>query len=133
MRGRSSKSHDTPRDSRHDFWGVALEAPDPYALARFYAELLDWELGPEGLAVAPVDGVTYIAFQHSEGYVRPRWPAQEGEPRITMHLDFEVEDLAAAVEHAQELGAELADFQPQDNVRVMLDPVGHPFCLYTGD
>jgi hypothetical protein len=25
--------------------------------------------------------------------------------------------------------------QPQDDVRVMLDPAGHPFCLYvdTGD
>ncbi|WP_169501813.1 VOC family protein [Kribbella catacumbae] len=27
-------------------------------------------------------------------------------------------------------GAELAAYQPQDNVRVMLDPDGHPFCLY---
>jgi hypothetical protein len=27
-------------------------------------------------------------------------------------------------------GAELALSQPQDEVRVMLDPAGHPFCLY---
>ncbi len=27
------------------------------------------------------------------------------------------------------LGATLADFQPRDNVRVLLDPAGHPFCL----
>ncbi len=26
-------------------------------------------------------------------------------------------------------GATLADTQPQDDVRVLLDPVGHPFCL----
>jgi len=25
----------------------------------------------------------------------------------------------------------LADFQPQEDVRVCLDPAGHPFCLYT--
>jgi len=25
----------------------------------------------------------------------------------------------------------VAAFQPQDDVRVMLDPAGHPFCLYT--
>jgi hypothetical protein len=25
----------------------------------------------------------------------------------------------------------VADHQPQDDVRVMLDPAGHPFCLYT--
>jgi len=24
----------------------------------------------------------------------------------------------------------LADFQPQDDVRVHVDPDGHPFCLY---
>ena len=34
--------------------------------------------------------------------------------------------------HAVELGAEEAEFQPQDDVRVMLDPAGHPFCLYPG-
>jgi hypothetical protein len=50
---------------------------------------------------------------------------------MMMHLDFEVVDLAAAVAHACELGAEVATFQPQDNVRVLLDPAGHPFCLYT--
>jgi hypothetical protein len=26
----------------------------------------------------------------------------------------------------------LADFQPQDDVRVCLDPAGHPFCLFLG-
>jgi hypothetical protein len=35
------------------------------------------------------------------------------------------------VEHAVSLGATVAEFQPQDDVRVMLDPAGHPFCLYT--
>jgi hypothetical protein len=28
------------------------------------------------------------------------------------------------------LGAAAADFQPQDDVRVLCDPVGHPFCLF---
>ena len=27
-------------------------------------------------------------------------------------------------------GATLADVQPQEDVRVHLDPDGHPFCLY---
>ena len=26
----------------------------------------------------------------------------------------------------------LADFQPQDDLRVCLDPAGHPLCLYLG-
>ena len=29
-------------------------------------------------------------------------------------------------------GATLPSFQPQDDVRVCLDPAGHPFCLYLG-
>jgi hypothetical protein len=31
---------------------------------------------------------------------------------------------------AIEQGAELASDQPQDDVRVLLDPEGHPFCLF---
>jgi hypothetical protein len=49
-----------------------------------------------------------------------------------LHLDIEVGDLDEAVADAVEKGARLADFQPQEKVRVMLDPVGHPFCLYLG-
>jgi hypothetical protein len=50
---------------------------------------------------------------------------------MQLHHEVEVSDLAEAVAHALELGATLADHQPQDDVRVMLDPAGHPFCLYT--
>ncbi len=47
-----------------------------------------------------------------------------------VHLDIAVDDLAAGVAHAESLGAELAGHQPQDDVRVLLDPAGHPFCLF---
>ena len=46
-----------------------------------------------------------------------------------LHLDFEVGDLEAAVEDALRRGATLADHQPQEHVRVLRDPAGHPFCL----
>jgi hypothetical protein len=49
---------------------------------------------------------------------------------IQVHLDLLVDELAAACAHAESIGAQLADFQPQDDVRVYLDPVGHPFCLF---
>jgi hypothetical protein len=49
---------------------------------------------------------------------------------MSMHLDLEVDDPDEAVAHALEVGAALADHQPQESVRVMLDPAGHPFCLY---
>jgi catechol 2,3-dioxygenase-like lactoylglutathione lyase family enzyme len=115
---------------------VVLEAPDAAALARFYAELLGWPIVSEdadNATIGPPDGVAYLAFQTSEGYVPPVWPAAAsaaGAQQMMMHLDFEVSDLAAAVGHAVELGAHQAEHQPQDHVRVMLDPAGHPFCLY---
>jgi hypothetical protein len=46
-----------------------------------------------------------------------------------MHFDFQVGDLDSAVADARALGATLAEHQPQDNVRVLTDPAGHPFCL----
>jgi catechol 2,3-dioxygenase-like lactoylglutathione lyase family enzyme len=113
-----------------------LDAPDARALARFYADLLGWELSskePQWATVGPPDGVAYLGFQASPSYLPPVWPSVDGAQQMMLHLDFEVSDLAAAVAHATELGARAADFQPQDNVRVMLDPAGHPFCLYRDD
>jgi len=49
------------------------------------------------------------------------------------HLDIEVTDLAAATEHAVAAGAVLAGYQPQELVRVLLDPAGHPFCLWVNE
>jgi hypothetical protein len=52
--------------------------------------------------------------------------------QMMMHLDIEVEALDSAVADAVEAGATVTDHQPQDDVRVLLDPAGHPFCLYLG-
>lgn len=134
MRGRTQDDGSTPREKRHDYWGVVLEAPSAPNLAHFYADLLGWEIFSEDdqdATISPPDGVAYLGFQTSAEYVPPVWPPAAGEQQMMLHLDFEVEDLPTAVEHALELGATEADFQPQDNVRVMLDPAGHPLCLYT--
>jgi hypothetical protein len=133
MRGRSTSDDATSRWSRSDWWGAVLEAPDARALARFYADLLGWEIAknePEYAAIGPSDGVAYLAFQTAPDYVRPVWPFREGSQQIMMHLDFQVSDLEVAVAHALELGAQDAEHQPQTNLRVLLDPAGHPFCLY---
>ena len=45
------------------------------------------------------------------------------------HLDLAAEDIPAAEQHALELGATLAEPQPGDSWRVLLDPAGHAFCL----
>ena len=71
-----------------------------------------------------------LAFQTEALYERPTWPAMIGKQQMMMHLDIGATDLEAAVYDAVALGAELHVHQPQDDVRVMLDPAGHPFCLY---
>jgi hypothetical protein len=110
---------------------TVLDTPDPRGLARFYAALLDWPIGtddPEWATLRP--GGPGLSFQLEEHHVPPVWPAGPGDPRMQLHLDVLVDDLAGAVEFARSLGAVPAEFQPQDDVRVMLDPAGHPFCLY---
>ena len=124
------------RTTKHWF-GVVLDAPDASALAHFYQRLLGWALfkdTPDWATLAPSESAGYnLAFQTEPHYVRPVWPSQPGEPLMMAHLDLEVDDLEAATAHAVEAGAEVAAFQPQDDVRVLLDPAGHPFCLYLDD
>ncbi|MEU2021352.1 VOC family protein [Streptomyces sp. NPDC016469] len=50
-----------------------------------------------------------------------------------MHFDFQVGDLDSAVAEAVALGATIAEFPPRENVRVLIDPAGHPFCLCRDD
>ena len=122
------------RWSRSDWWGVVLDAPDVDVLARFYSGLRGWTIRKQDATGAALDvgeGVAYLSIQHNPEYVRPTWPTTAGRQQMMLHLDFEVTDLDEAVAHALSLGAELPDFQPQDDVRVLLDPAGHPFCLYT--
>lgn len=118
------------------WWGTAIEAPDPSALAAFYSALLDWptvHVEPGAAILAAPQGSIYIVFQRAEGYVPPQWPPVAGQQRTMMHFDFQVADLESAVAEAEALGAVVAEFQPQDNVRVLIDPAGHPFCLCRED
>jgi catechol 2,3-dioxygenase-like lactoylglutathione lyase family enzyme len=113
--------------------GVVLGAPDPHVLADFYRRLLGWELGkdePGWVTLRAPNGGPQLSFQEEAGYRRPSWPAAPGDQQMMVHLDIEVSDLEAAGAHAEAAGAVLAAFQPQDDVRVYLDPVGHPFCLF---
>jgi catechol 2,3-dioxygenase-like lactoylglutathione lyase family enzyme len=116
------------------YWGVVIDAADARALADFYVRLLGWRVDKDEdgafVTVAPPSGVAYLAVQRSPEYVPPVWPPVDRRQQMMMHLDVEVADLDAAVADASRMGARLADVQPQDDVRVMLDPAGHPFCLY---
>ena len=119
------------------WFGVVLDAVDGPALAHFYERLLGWTIyteTPEWTTLAPSEEAGYnLAFASEPHYEPPTWPAVPGRQSMMMHLELEVDDLEQAVAHAVSCGARVADFQPQDTVRVVLDPAGHPFCLYLGD
>ncbi|MBD0840407.1 VOC family protein [Streptomyces sp. TRM68416] len=114
---------------------VVLDAPDARALADFYLRLLGYVVRAEErdwVLVGPPGGGTGLAFQTEPGYVPPLWPGRKpGDQQMMLHLDIEVDDLESETARALAEGARLAEYQPQDDVRVLFDPAGHPFCLWT--
>jgi catechol 2,3-dioxygenase-like lactoylglutathione lyase family enzyme len=115
--------------------GTNIDAPDANALADFYRRLLGWTTRtdePGWVVLAPPGGGHTLNFQTEARYVRPVWPAGPGDSPMMMHLEIAVDDLEAAMAHAVAQGATVPEFQPQEDVRVCLDPAGHPFCLFLG-
>jgi catechol-2,3-dioxygenase len=113
--------------------GVVLDAPDAHELAAFYHRLLGWSVvqdEPDWIKLGAPDGGPALSFTTERQYVRPVWPPGPGDPQMSVHLDIRVDDLEAAGRHAEKAGAVPAEHQPQDDVRVYLDPAGHPFCLF---
>ena len=76
-----------------------------------------------------------INVQAEDWYTRPSWPERAGAQSKMMHFEVQVDDVPAAVETAISMGASQAEPQPLDRdsqtLRVMLDPAGHPFCLWS--
>lgn len=115
--------------------GPVLDAADPVALARFYERLLGWPVVEQEHRWAKIRDPSSdlkFEFQWERDYAPPVWPTAPGEQQMMIHLDIAVEDLDAGVAWALEVGATLADHQPQEGAKVMLDPAGHPFCLFPG-
>lgn len=122
--------------------GPVIDAAQPLALAAFYERFTGWPIrrseGPrpgkppdDGWAIlGPDDRSAKIEVQWDPHYRPPTWPSTSGEQTMMMHLDFGVDDLDAGVAWAIACGATEAEHQPQTDVRVMLDPEGHPFCLF---
>jgi predicted enzyme related to lactoylglutathione lyase len=112
-----------------------LGTPDPHGLAVFYQRLLGWPMRddePEWATLRPADGGTGVSFQLEADHVPPVWPPELGAQQMQVHLDFEVDDLAAAAAVAEEAGARLVNAytDPHEDVRTYTDPAGHPFCLF---
>ena len=113
-----------------------LDCKAPNELAGFYAALLKWEsrVIDEDFACVYAPGThqgSYpcILFHRNPEYKPPVWPEESEAQQQMAHLDFAVNDLERAVEHAIQCGAAVAAEQFSDDWRVMFDTAGHPFCL----
>lgn len=107
-------------------------------MGRFYQRLLGYEvieIGGPGWAQLrdPATGL-HLNIQGEENYERPTWPDRLGEPSKMLHLEVEVADLGEALAVAIEAGGTEAPWQPPernpDRIRIMVDPAGHPLCLF---
>jgi catechol 2,3-dioxygenase-like lactoylglutathione lyase family enzyme len=117
--------------------GLAIDCLEAPPMARFYEGLLGFEvrdLGPRWAQLFDPSGGVHLNIQGDERYQPPTWPEQPGELTKMMHFEVMVDDLEAAVARAIELGGTEAPWQPptrdRDRLRVMLDPAGHPLCLF---
>ncbi|GAB3588108.1 VOC family protein [Calidifontibacter terrae] len=109
---------------------VTIDCSDARAMAQFWSQLLGGEIThDEGDYAMVKAGDTTLGFGRSDDYTPPTWP-DNGHKQF--HLDLSVQDLDAARDRAQELGATIAEPQPTEAAGkwvVMLDPSGHPFCF----
>ncbi len=125
----------TPDESRPSFHveTVCIDCADVNAMAEFYRRLLGWDVTirePHWVLMRDPAGGTGLSFQAEENYRPPVWPEQSNGQGKMLHLDLKVDDLESAIAHALASGARLAEHQPRQRVRVLLDPAGHPFCRF---
>src|SRR4051812_47270029 len=70
---------------------VALDCPDPRALAGFYAAITGWAVmpdsGDEWVQLRAPQGAT-LAFQRAPDHQPPVWPSPDRPQQL--HLDFDV-------------------------------------------
>ena len=106
--------------------GLSIDCADPAALARFWAEVLDYKIDPSvdpnEISVSPKSGTaTPLLFIG----------VPEGKTiKNRLHLDLRPEDQAAEVERVIGLGAKRVDIgQGEQTWVVLADPEGNEFCV----
>lgn len=118
--------------------GVAIDCVDAGPVARFYERLLGFEIRdfePSNWAQLwdPAGGV-HLNVQGEPWYEPPTWPERPGQQAKMLHFEVEVDDVETAVATALEAGGTEAPWQSPDRdrerIRVVLDPAGHPLCLF---
>jgi hypothetical protein len=120
--------------------GVCIDcAPDDFEnVIAFYGGMLDWPVldkEPRWAMLGEVEGDLNLNVQVEDWYIPPVWPEEEAAQSKMMHFEIQVDDVEAAVARAIDLGAREAPRQPADRdagkLRIMLDPAGHPFCIWS--
>ncbi|MEU6805409.1 VOC family protein [Streptomyces neyagawaensis] len=107
---------------------VVVDAADPVALGRWWAEALGWVVvndAPEEYEIRPEpDRVPGLLFT----------PVPEAKTvKNRLHLDFRPVDQAAEVSRLLALGARHADVgQGDESWVVLMDPEGNEFCVLSG-
>lgn len=128
---------------------VVLDSTDARRSAEFWRELLrlsyregqeppgPGEDDPEGrdwLNLRAPDGTPVLAFQQVTSLQRSTWPADDVPQQL--HLDLSVRSTAELDDvHTRvlELGGALRfdrSDDPEEPLRVYVDPDGHPFCVF---
>jgi hypothetical protein len=107
---------------------VVVDAADPVALGRWWAEALGWVVvndAPQEYEIRPEpDRVPGLLFT----------PVPEAKTvKNRLHLDFRPVDQAAEVSRLLALGARHADVGQGDaSWVVLMDPEGNEFCVLSG-
>ncbi|MFF7749386.1 VOC family protein [Streptomyces sp. NPDC007971] len=105
---------------------VNVDADDPVALGRWWAEALGWVAVDDD---ADDEYEIRPAVDRLPGLLFARVPEKKS-VKNRLHLDFRPEDQAAEVARLLALGARYADVgQDEQTWVVLVDPEGNEFCV----
>ncbi len=116
-------------DAGDDVW-IGLIADSDHSSSALFSQVTGRCAKQEGDVVAYTrDDLDFLVTDDP-----PAWREMPGRRHKMMHVEIEVTDLVALVTRAIAAGATEAADQPADRdqsrIRIMLDPAGHPFCLF---
>lgn len=117
---------------------ITLDCSDADALGAFYSQVFGWKVtargGTDWVQLRNPAGGIGLNLQAEDAYEPPVWPERPGHQAKMMHFEVLVDDLEAAVHLVVRSGGSQAADQPADRdrarIRIMLDPAGHPLCLF---
>ena len=117
---------------------LTLDCADAEVLGSFYADVLGWQItardGTGWLQLRNPDGGVGLNIQAEDALRTAGLARTAGRQAKMMHFEVLVDDLEAAVRLVRRSGGSEAPHQPPDRdptrIRIMLDPAGHPFCMF---